>query len=107
MGKYIRITNNVELLVVDFMLFNKPKFKIGDKVKVNGLGREKMNYVYGDKMIIQDFGGRDGIVTEIVLTCWTPKDCPWIKKKIYYITDGKHGDGGTWEDYLELDGDGD
>jgi len=67
----------------------KPKFKVGDKVKVNEIGKIKLLGIE-----------RDGEVTKVV----NDKDMPeGFTKPYWYLTTGKYGYLGTWEEYLEGD----
>ncbi len=67
----------------------EPKFKIGDRVKLNKKGKK------------EGFQGRDGIVVEVVKkedTAFKPK------RPFYYNTNNDvNGHCGTWEEYLKLD----
>jgi len=69
----------------------KPKFKIGDKVKLNERGKLEL-FLAND---------RDGTVIEIVFV--NEIFNPFFSSCTYYITDGYNGNAGTWEEFLERD----
>lgn len=95
--KVVRITDNKD--IGDF----KPRFKIGDKVRVNEFGRKEMKFRDHTGTMIFDSGGRGGVIIEIVIVDYPIAE--GITSNTYYVTDGARGGYGVWEEYIELDSD--
>jgi hypothetical protein len=69
----------------------EPKFHIGEKVRVNKLGKARLS---------TSLGKRNGRILAIHKAETPPHGC---KSTFYYETEGDAGHYGTWEDFLELD----